>query len=87
MAIFHIAVRDGFGEKSASDWPAFSSLNTLFPPFSQFKRGQLFIYIIQSIPKMLATTVNPQVKKNNAFGLCKRKDAGVYLHTERGSEI
>ncbi len=36
---------------------------------------------------MLATTAGQSVLNNNAFGLSKQKDVGVYLHIERGSEI
>ncbi len=38
-------------------------------------------------PSMLVTTVSLLVEYNMAFSLCKRKDVGVYLHIERGSEI
>lgn len=37
-------------------------------------------------PSELDTTVGPPIK-NNTFGLCKRTDVGVDLHTEQEGEI
>lgn len=35
----------------------------------------------------LATSVGLQVEYNNAVGLYKQKDVGIFLHTEPGSKI
>lgn len=34
-----------------------------------------------------AAAAGPSINNNYAFGVCKQKDAGVYLHIEKGSEI